>query len=425
MTQQEETPKWLEELQQRSWEPEVLLSGIVLYGMFKVPPLLDKFLLYFQANIWGETNDIVNLIGILKLGIYWLIVGLILHLICRGIWVGMIGLSYTFPDGARHDKVKFTGRFRQRIEHLPPFGKIIILLEKLCSSLFSMAFMLFMSMVGAYSFMFVILILPVLLLFQLFADFSWTDHLLFKVYVYAVLIIAVIGLVDFLTLGYFRRFRWFSWWYWPVHRLISALTLARFYRPVYYTFVTNFNKWVIFICFTLFTVINIYSLRVMNNPGDHGRMSMLSFWHPALGTQAYHGYYADQNEDDYSIYAQIPSDVIDGNVLKLFIPAAVNKEDSIRAFVNYDSLVAINKKKNVNEVDLEAVSRFYHVQLDDSLITGSPWFYHYNPKTQQYGYLVYIDITTLPAGVHTLDVSGPPSMYKHKWAIIPFYREEQ
>ncbi len=31
-----ENPDWLDELQKKSWEPEILLSGIVLYGMFKM-----------------------------------------------------------------------------------------------------------------------------------------------------------------------------------------------------------------------------------------------------------------------------------------------------------------------------------------------------------------------------------------------------
>ena len=49
-------PKWLTELQQRSWEPEILLSGIVLYGMFKVPDLLDDFLVGYLAGADVDLN---------------------------------------------------------------------------------------------------------------------------------------------------------------------------------------------------------------------------------------------------------------------------------------------------------------------------------------------------------------------------------
>lgn len=109
---QESTPKWLEELQLRSWEPEVLLSGIVLYGMFKTPDLLDGLLHFFSANISGS-NDFNNLVAILKIGTYWLIFGLILHLVSRGIWVGMVGLSYTFPNGINHQRIHFKERFKK------------------------------------------------------------------------------------------------------------------------------------------------------------------------------------------------------------------------------------------------------------------------------------------------------------------------
>jgi hypothetical protein len=92
-------PKWLRELQLRSWEPEILLSGIVLYGMFQVPDLLDQAYFFFRTNIF-DAGDVENLIALLKVATYWLIFGLILHLISRGIWVGMIGLSFTFPKAS-------------------------------------------------------------------------------------------------------------------------------------------------------------------------------------------------------------------------------------------------------------------------------------------------------------------------------------
>lgn len=415
-----ETPKWLDELQQRSWEPEVLLSGIVLYGMFKVPPVLDKFLVFFKSSIYSATSDAENFIGILKLGIYWLILGLILHLIARGIWVGMVGLSYTFPNGINKEAIKVTGKFINKISNIPPFQTTIIRLEKLCSSLFSISFMLFMSILGAYLYLFSLIVIPFSLLFIIDKSLYVVNTLIFEVYVITVLFVGLIALGDFITLGYIRRFKWISKIYWPIHQLISALTLARFYRSIYYGFVSNYNKWIIMLILLAFTITSFYGLEFITTP-EETNLSRIKLWHSSRGNLVFHGHYDDQNENRVSIQAQIPSDIIDDDVLRLFIPSDISKEDSIRKFANYDSLVKTKGFKAQND-DLNVVSKFYHIYLNDSLLTNLPWFYHYKTKTNQQGYLIYINIKNVPEGLHQLKIAGPKRMFKNSWAEIPFYR---
>lgn len=83
--QKTKAPAWLTELQQKSWEPEVLLSGIVLYGMLKMPGLLDDFAYFYKTNFRTGTTDIDTFVLMMKIAIYWLTGGLIAHLISRGI----------------------------------------------------------------------------------------------------------------------------------------------------------------------------------------------------------------------------------------------------------------------------------------------------------------------------------------------------
>lgn len=422
--QENETPQWLDELQQRSWEPEVLLSGIVLYGMFKVPPVLDRFLLFFKSSIYGTVSDIDNLVGILKLGIYWLIVGLILHLIARGIWVGMVGLSYTFPQGINREKLKFKGRFNTRIDTIPPFQQIIIRLEKLCSSLFSISFMLFMSSLGAYMFLFILVVIPFVFLISFTSPALWSESVIFKIYLIAVLIVGFIALLDFITIGYIRRYKWAGRFYWPVHQVISVLTFARFYRPIYFGFASNYSRKTIVFILILFTTISLYAFGTITDPNET-TSSRISLWHTSRGDQAFHGYYDDQNDERFSVQVQIPSDIIDENVLRVFIPVDINKEDSIKAYVNYDSLIAAARENKIpySKRDLHAVKKFYHIYLNDSLLQNLNWFYHYKSKTGQQGYLAYVNISSLNVGIHHLQVGGPPSMYKQHWADVPFYRD--
>ncbi|MEP5610925.1 MAG: hypothetical protein ABJP45_01685, partial [Cyclobacteriaceae bacterium] len=210
-------PKWLTELQLKSWEPEVLLSGIVLYGMFKMPGLLDDFLYYFKINFSVSTNDIDNFVGLMKVAVYWLTGGLIAHLITRGIWVGMVGLSFTFPKGIALDELKLDNKYRKYLSRIPSTEKIILNLEGFSSSLFSISFMMFMMMIGAYFYLLITIIVPVVGIIYLFPDIFENDvvGVILAGYLLLVLGIGFLGFIDFITLGFFKRFKWIGKIYWP------------------------------------------------------------------------------------------------------------------------------------------------------------------------------------------------------------------
>ena len=90
-------PKWLIKTQLGSWEPEIFISGIVLIGLIQLPRHLNEFRYFFYREIFGYDSVVDNLIAVLNTGIYWMIFGLVLHLFFRGIWVGLVCLSYVFP----------------------------------------------------------------------------------------------------------------------------------------------------------------------------------------------------------------------------------------------------------------------------------------------------------------------------------------
>jgi hypothetical protein len=48
-----ETPSWLEQRQAMVWEPELLISGIVLFGLLQIPSGLDHMQRYL--NDWGAS----------------------------------------------------------------------------------------------------------------------------------------------------------------------------------------------------------------------------------------------------------------------------------------------------------------------------------------------------------------------------------
>ena len=425
MTTNDQTPKWLDELQQKSWEPEILLSGIVLYGMFKMPELLDQGLVFFKSYIFGQTSDVDNLVVVLKVGVYWLITGLILHLISRGIWVGMVGLSYTFDKGISAQNLNYQGKFKDKIQRIPSFQRIIINLEKICSSLFSVSFMLFMVMIGAYLYLFVLLLLPFFITLLITNNWDHVAMQVFQHYAKVILAVGLVGMLDFVTVGYFRRFKWIARIYWPVHLLISTLTLSRYYRGIYYGLVSNLNKWYIFFFLLLFITTTFFAFDKVDDGSYPGEgLSRIQYWHNIRGVSAFSGYYDDQNSDLYSVRASIPSDIIRDNTIRLFIVADINFQDSLQVYeerkrqeLQLDSLDRPRRSQKV-------INSFYRIFLDDSLLTNYPLKFHYKAHTHQYGYLIYIDISDLEKGLHEIAIKGDPEMFgERSFADIPFYRE--
>ena len=419
-------PGWLMELQQKSWEPEILLSGIVLYGLFKTPALLDQFLDFAKINIHDQYTDLDNLIALFKIALYWLTLGLILHLISRGIWVGMIGLSYTFPDGINRSKLKLSGKFENKIDKIPAIDQIIMNLEKLCSSLFSISFMMFMMIIGGYFFVLISLVIPVISFEMITGPRNVNPVLerIIDIYAKSVLIIGAIGLLDFVTLGFFKRFKWISKVYYPLYKIISFLTFARFYRPIYYTLISNYNKWKIGISLVFFVVSSVFLLGNVSSsdPIPNEAWTRITLWNNQGGTTAFSGYYDDQNKDFHSVRAQIQSDIITGNTIRLFVVSRIGLEDSIKKNCNYDSLIKLDTGRNY--VELHCVSQFYTITLNGKPINDLHWNFHYKQQTNQRGIITYIDATDLPRGTYSLEVWGPKAMYRRgPFANIPFYRE--
>jgi hypothetical protein len=425
MAMKDTTPKWLEELQQKSWEPEILLSGIVLYGMFRMPDLLDAGLIFFKSYIFGQTTDVDNLVMVLKVAIYWLIAGLVLHLISRGVWVGMVGLSYTFDQGVNAENLKYQGRFKDKVNRIPKFQAIIINLEKICSSLFSVSFMLFMVMVGAYLYLFILLLVPFFAILFITNSFDNYAMEFFQYYAPFVVITGLIGMLDFITVGYFRRFMWIAKIYWPLHRLISFLTLSRYYRGIYYGIVSNVNKWFVFVFLLAFITTTFIAFDTVDDGSFPGEgFSRLKYWHNQRGVSAFSGYYDDQNSDLYSVRASIPSDIIADNTLRLFVVADISLQDSLQLMSESEPLRSELDSLTRTQKSHKLITSFYRIILDDSLLQDYPLKFHYKSHTHQFGYLVYLDITELDKGIHTLEIKGPEKMFGNRtFASIPFYRE--
>ncbi len=417
-------PGWLKELQLKSWEPEILLSGIVLYGMFQVPDALDQFLFFFSNEVYNDVNAMDLLVALLKVGVYWLILGLILHLICRGLWIGLVGLSYSFPKGIQAEKLKYQPKYLGKVLAIPSFENMILRLERICSIIYSVSFLLFMTLVGVYVFLSALAIIPIIII-ALSIDPSQLDQEFsdgVQTYVNWLLIASGIGTIDFLTMGYFRRFRLVAKVYWPIYRVFSFLTLSRYYRPTYYAIVTNMNRWGLFFFLLVFVFLSAIGVSAIQNttPGEY--FSQINIWSNGRGDYMFEGNYQDREEASPSLRLQIPSDIIEDDVLRVFLPAHIDVQDSLEKFIKYDSIIEIEDEEfDLGAYYSEKVGTFYNLSIGDSIYQTKIYFMN-AAATSQRGYVTYLNIGHLEEGMYELKLEGPEGMYENSFSVVPFYK---
>lgn len=420
-------PEWLKQTQNNSWEPEVFISGIVLFGLIQLPERLESLRFFFIREVYSNGNEIDSLVAVLMTSIQWLIFGLILHLFFRGIWIGLVGLSYVFPKGIKNENLNFKGTFKNRVMTIPNFTDQIILLEKISSSIFSISYFIFMSILGAYFFVMITLVAPVYFFNTITGiDFSEYENnpiydTITSAYAIFILVIGALHLFDFLTLGLLKKNRYIAKFYYPFYLIVSTLTLSPLYRNIYYILISNFKKWKVITFIVCFIIITFNAIEVNSSKTPLTRQfTQLEMYGSTSQNSIQTDAYANLGQDPKFHRASIQSDIVKDDVLRLFITHTINYEDSIKTLCDYNLKLRSRSKRD--SLKLACMKEFYRISVDDSLYTDIQWFFHYNSSTAHRGIISYLDISNLKRGMHHIDIDLK-NWRRRKYDIVQFYKE--
>ncbi|MEQ8927766.1 MAG: hypothetical protein RLO81_18255 [Fulvivirga sp.] len=335
MAEDKKLPKWLIKTQHNSWEPEIFISGIVLFGLIQLPEYLNEFRYYFSREVYGLSTDADNIAAVLSTGIYWMIFGLILHLFVRGIWIGLVGLSYVFPKGIDQNKLGFPEKYDKIVSRIPSFTDQIIKLEKVSSSIFSINYLMFMCVLSAYLFFLLLILLPIYGFFLItdyeIIDMFDQDGIIFKAvngYAFIVMFFGGVYLFDFVTVGLVKRIKYINVVYYPIYRLISFITFSKLYRNIYYLLISNFKKWKVITFLAVFAGISLFMISLhAGRTTLGGEISQLEFYDLNWQNSISSSQYDNMNSDNKNLFTSIQSDIIHENTLRLFISSRVSFKD--------------------------------------------------------------------------------------------------
>jgi hypothetical protein len=399
------SPNWLIETQNKSWEPEILISGITLTFLFILSNHIYNFFGMLVQDFGvieaiPKTLYIVSIIILTGLKII-----LIIHLILRGVWTGFVGLSYVFPRGVRQEKLPRSDRKLQ-------FDKpeiMVIRLEKICSLLFSFIFSSI-----AFFMSFYLMYIPLILLYMT----------------------GLRGrLVRFITLGY------------ALALILMVLILSSLFKTklkssglknrignsvlnlilnIYYT---NIGKARMFLIFALYFLIvvsfsfrDITGFRFKNNSevDIHSKEEMVMV-----------------NNDLYKSLRdsrlRIPKACIDhfrvtSGRLTLFIASYREDSQSLEKIKNNPSLLEENGMNTGRAI--QSFADLLQIAIDGQPVSDLKWYRMENRPTGQKGIRARIALPEMKCGCHELKISKvlwQPRKKKLKllenWLIIPFELE--
>lgn len=386
------TPEWLKVIQLNSWEAELLVSALVLYALFQVPTFLTEF----HLRNFERGSQLHRFFGLLRSSVELLKYGYIFHILVRGLWVASVGLSYVFPRGIDTERLKFKGRFAKELNHKKSLVSNVLRLEELSSLFYGISFMGFGVILGVGTLLFTFTLLSDAM-GRAFVDSS--SMVLFYFFVFLIyFILIVLVLIDFVTNGLFRKIDWMAKWFYPVAVVFRVITLSFLYRRSLLVLISNIKGWKSnLIPFAIIIVCGGF----MYLRGEARDKQTSKYLHLAEKVNVLNENYENLRDEKDSPIATIQSDIISENALRLFI-------DDLGWYSNFYKTGHFKSKTTWKELESDSASfylnKWVSIKVDSTAFTEIQWFKTQHRSTLDFGFMTYLDISTIPRGAHNLSI---------------------
>ncbi|MBZ2162118.1 hypothetical protein [Alteromonas stellipolaris] len=417
--------EWISRLKQESWEAELLVSALAVFGSFKLFGLSSWIVDFFIVHLPESQYMVAYSIALLyALAVSGLSVFFVIHLILRGYWVGLVGLNSVFPDYGLKTSM-FSRIYTKKITaSLPKLSQSINQVDRLSSVVFSVAFsMLFIYLYAA------VIGTAALIIYNVLIMFISEDIAIIPIYI-ALFIVCFQFLVSILAnTSYLKKNTRVQLFYFHVNRML----LPVFYGPLYnnilqvlMVFTSNYKtSRAIFVMMSGFLFTAFLTSQITLNNTRYGYLIIPEkhFTSSSRYTTFYASENAQKSNHSLLLSPEIPSDIISDTHLRVFIPIFYNEKtlknerckDTNKHLQSADSSLIES-----DDTDMVCYAKYHQFKLNDTLVKPELISY-YHPVTEQFGALAYIEVAHLPIGEYKLTVSklfADDSEYK-VW-YIPF-----
>jgi len=403
--------KWLKRLEKESWQAELIISGLALYGTFMLPPYVNRITDLLIKSLSPDEYWLgYGMMVMAYLGVAFLSGFFLIHFVLRGYWVGLIGLNSVFPDGYNMEGGMYSKYFMKKIvEEVPDVTTSIKKVDAICSTLFSGAFLASMIYVS------MALILSILLLmFKLLSGYvpEWILWIPFYIMGAIMAVLTILGMIG--SSKKMKENLAFQKIYYKITRITGKITGTFLSQPISQIslmFFSNNDKKVnslgvtgAFMLFTfiLYTFYLTKSNTIILINGDRKVEEKYAM------SNVVNEYYEDLLSEDYEILNPvIPSDQVTTPFLKIFIPVFSNESEVQTSFcgdyVDDDNLNFDENKTQKRLFYIGCYNSYHQVFVNDSLYQVE-LLRHRHSHMSEFGVVGYIPTSNFKVGKNKLTI---------------------
>ncbi|OSY86951.1 hypothetical protein WH52_13700 [Tenacibaculum holothuriorum] len=420
---------WLQRLKDESWEAELLVSAIAIFGAFKLFDLVKWAANFFIDKLNPDQYIIAYFITFFSLiAVSALVSMFVIHFVLRAYWVGLVGLNSVFPDYSIEDTAYSKIYTKKILAILPKLKDSIQKVDELCSVIFSVAFT-FLFIYG-YIALFTSIYL---LLFNILSKYVPKSILLIPAILIAVgaMIQTIVSLYSNLKQN--KEKEKLQQLNFTLVKYANMMLFGPLYKnllQVFMIFGSNFKKkksLSYLILLFLFSGSVVAGIQLRNTNIFYLVGSNYQRYFDPYKT--YSNYYKDTSNTNFLLTPEIQSDLIKSNVVEVFIPI-FDYESSMRESIcgKYEKPEDAPREERIrNRANYlkECYKKYHNIFLDNKKIDVSFLRYDNHHKTDQFGIVSFLNIKDLPEGLHELKIEKINSEGAYLYWTIPFYKSSQ
>lgn len=420
---------WQQRLKDESWEAELLVSAVAIFGAFQLFSIADWTVEVFINILHPSQYEVAYFIVFFGLIAFCVLAAMfVIHFVIRGLWVGLLGLNSVFPDYGKSSPNYPPLLMDKMLAYLPKMSESIDDIDDLCSTIFATAFCILFN----YLYM-SLMITIVLFLYNILSLYLPLFVLLIPIFILGTVSVLSFVLSLLIRKESLKTSKRFIDLVFIVNRINNAIVFGPFSKlilQVIMLFSTNYqNRKTLIWLVLLFASSGLIGASLIVSSKNNDIMFLMQHKQYFQRAGDFAPHYASNNQDISLLIApEIQSDLIDKNVIRLFIPV-FSHESKRRSELCPELKDARPSRQSPNSgseylvynKSLEQCTATYHsIRINgESVVSTLKKTRH--PITQQFGVYAFIDIESLSKGEHLLEVSKKlTDDYRFDWRI-PFY----
>lgn len=422
-----QTPEWLRKLEEESWQAELIISGLAIYGTLQLPELVEWLMDWCLTSMDEHYFMLLYLFfTYLGLGAYMLIFIFISHFILRAVWIGLVGLNSVFPQGINEASENYSKHFLHqfRADHLDEKSRIRQL-DDLCSLLFGFGAQLVMIFMAIN--LDIVVVGGILYLLE-----SLFGQLVSNIFGISIMAIFISYTILFLISNNkkVRDKPFIQKWQYPVYKRFSSIFMHVFARPASYlgmVFQTNLSmkRYTGMVILIMAVVIVVFGSRFFDYRFISFMRSELLYEYFDRNDRLIPEQYANLRKNNRRLLSmELESDIISGDLIRVFVPILSSESDQMEALCGILETTESGQKKTEQRRAYfsdcyQQMHRFY---VNDSLYNTPEMVKFIHPNQKEKGILVYLPAANFNLGKNILRVEkiGPrqDSVFRQMQAVF-------